>query len=107
MKHYLKSTKATQWTLLTFTWVAFLLRTLNLAGQSLWRDEVDAIRFSNWPLAELATGLFRVGTTASVFLLLHSGAIWRASLNLPCAIHRPYSAFWRYPWVLAWPASWV
>ncbi len=55
---------------MTFTWVAFLLRTLNLAGQSLWRDEVDAIRFSSWSLSELVTGLFRVGHNGPLFFLL-------------------------------------
>jgi 4-amino-4-deoxy-L-arabinose transferase-like glycosyltransferase len=55
---------------LTLTWVAFLLRTLTLAGQSLWRDEVDAIRFSSWPILELATGLFRVGHNGPLFFLL-------------------------------------
>ncbi|MBI1882253.1 MAG: glycosyltransferase family 39 protein [Chloroflexi bacterium] len=56
--------------LLTFTWVAFLLRTLNLARQSLWRDEVDAIRFSSWPLSQLLGGLFRVGHNGPLFFLL-------------------------------------
>ncbi|GIK42211.1 MAG: hypothetical protein BroJett011_60440 [Chloroflexota bacterium] len=51
------------------TWVAFLLRTVNLAGQSLWRDEVDAIRFSNWPLPQLVAGLFQEGHNGPLFFL--------------------------------------
>jgi len=66
----LKSAKATRWTLLAITWVAFLLRVINLASQSLWRDEVDAIRFSSWSLYELITGLFRVGHNGPLFFLL-------------------------------------
>ena len=66
----LKSAKATQGALLIVTWVAFLLRTVNLAGQSLWRDEVDAIRFSSWSLSELLAGLFRVGHNGPLFFLL-------------------------------------
>jgi 4-amino-4-deoxy-L-arabinose transferase-like glycosyltransferase len=66
----LKSTRATRWVLLALTWVAFLSRTATLAGQSLWRDEVDAIRFSDWPLPELVTGLLRVGHNGPLFFLL-------------------------------------
>lgn len=51
------------------TWVAFLLRTVNLTGQSLWRDEVDAIRFSNWPLPQLIAGLFQEGHNGPLFFL--------------------------------------
>lgn len=62
--------------LLAITWVAFLLRVFNLAGQSLWRDEVDAIRFSNWPLSQLLAGLFREGHNGPLFFLLLRP--WRA-----------------------------
>ncbi len=55
---------------LAITWVAFLLRAATLAGQSLWRDEVDAIRFSAWSLPELVTGLARVGHNGPLFFLL-------------------------------------
>lgn len=64
------SPKATRWALPALTWVAFLLRVATLNTQSLWRDEVDAIRFSSWPLTELATGLFRVGHNGPLFFLL-------------------------------------
>lgn len=54
---------------MTIIWVAFLLRAVNLAGQSLWRDEVDAIRFSDWPLPQLVAGLFREGHNGPLFFL--------------------------------------
>ncbi len=68
-KLILHSRKATHWTVLTLTGVAFLLRTLTLGGQSLWRDEVDAIRFSDWPPAELLRGLFQHGHNGPLFFL--------------------------------------
>lgn len=55
---------------LLITAVAFLLRTATLSGQSLWRDEVDAIRFSDWPLRELIGGLFQAGHNGPLFFLL-------------------------------------
>jgi len=66
----LKSEKATRWTLLVITWVAFLIRTINLTTQSLWRDEVDAIILSGWTPQELITGLFRVGHNGPLFFVL-------------------------------------
>ena len=66
----LTATKATRWTLLAITWVAFLVRVVNLSTQSLWRDEVDAIRFSGWSLSELLAGLFREGHNGPLFFLL-------------------------------------
>jgi uncharacterized membrane protein len=64
-----KSIKATQ-VILFVTWVAFLLRTNQLDSQSLWRDEVDAIRFSSWSLPELVQGLFQAGHNGPLFFLL-------------------------------------
>jgi mannosyltransferase len=60
---------------LFITWVAFLLRTVNLDTQSLWRDEVDAIRFSSWSLADLLAGLFRTGHNGPLFFLFLR--LWR------------------------------
>lgn len=56
--------------LLVLTWAAFLLRVVHLDRQSLWRDEVDAIRFSSWSIAELIWGLFRTGHNGPLFFLL-------------------------------------
>jgi uncharacterized membrane protein len=66
----LKSRQATQRVILFITWVAFLLRANTLGGQSLWRDEVDAIRFSSWPLSQLLAGLFQMGHNGPLFFLL-------------------------------------
>jgi mannosyltransferase len=59
----------THWPLVALIWVAFLIRTLHLEGQSLWRDEVDAIRFSSWSLPELLSGLTRTGHNGPLFFL--------------------------------------
>ncbi|MEW5957432.1 MAG: glycosyltransferase family 39 protein [Chloroflexota bacterium] len=65
----LASPQAAQGMLLFFTGAAFLLRTVNLAGQSLWRDEVDAIRFSSWTFQDLLSGLFRAGHNGPLFFI--------------------------------------
>ncbi|MFN8457301.1 MAG: glycosyltransferase family 39 protein [Anaerolineae bacterium] len=65
-----KFTQATHWLLLAIMWVAFLLRTVNLSGQSLWRDEVDAINFSGWVVTRLISGLFKTGHNGPLFFLL-------------------------------------
>ncbi len=72
----LQSKEASRWSVLIITWVAFLLRTANLRTQNLWRDEVDAIRFSSWPLPELVSGLFQVGHNGPLYFLLLRP--WRA-----------------------------
>ena len=68
--------KATRLALLTLTWVAFLIRVVTLDWQSLWRDEVDAIRFSDWSITELMAGLVRVGHNGPLYFLLLRP--WRA-----------------------------
>ena len=67
---------AARWGLLAVTWLAFVLRVIHLDRQSLWRDEVDAIRFSSWSLPELAAGLFQAGHNGPLFFLLLRP--WRA-----------------------------
>lgn len=56
--------------MLVLAGVAFLLRVLHLGTQSLWRDEVDAIRFSSWSFRELVTGLTWTGHNGPLFFLL-------------------------------------
>ena len=73
--HPLNSEKATRLWLLMVTWVAFFLRAATLANQSLWRDEVDAIRFSSWSLPELVAGLVQVSHNGPLYFLLLS--FWR------------------------------
>ncbi|MBN1217596.1 MAG: glycosyltransferase family 39 protein [Anaerolineae bacterium] len=62
--------KATHRFLLTVTWVAFLVRGVNLATQSLWRDEVDVIRYSSGTLRALAANLFTAGHNGPLFFVL-------------------------------------
>lgn len=66
----LKSLKATHRTVLFITWAAFLLRAVNLDAQSLWRDEVDAIRFSGWAVKDLLAGLIQEGHNGPLFFLM-------------------------------------
>ena len=59
------------------TWVAFLLRIINLDTQSLWRDEVDAIRFSSWAMRDILLGLIQKGHNGPLFFSLLRP--WRCS----------------------------
>jgi len=68
--------KATRWLVLLITGVAFLVRANRLAGQSLWRDEVDAILFSSWSIADLLAGLFKISHNGPLYFLLLAG--WRS-----------------------------
>ncbi|MCB9076818.1 MAG: glycosyltransferase family 39 protein [Anaerolineaceae bacterium] len=47
-----------------------MLRAATLSQQSLWRDEVDAIRFSSWSLSALVNGLFQTGHNGPLYFLL-------------------------------------
>jgi uncharacterized membrane protein len=88
----LKSAKATRIWLLMVTWVAFFLRAATLANQSLWRDEVDAIRFSSWSLPELAAGLVQVSHNGPLYFLLLS--FWRTFTgNSEYALRFPSAGF--------------
>ncbi len=68
-----KSHIATWATLIMLTLVAFLLRAPHLDTQSLWRDEVDVIRFANWPLPQLAQNLVQAGYNGPLYYLLMRG----------------------------------
>lgn len=54
-------------------------RALGLASQSLWRDEVDSIRFASRPLSELLTTFARPGENGPLFFALLSP--WLAALG--------------------------
>lgn len=56
--------------------LAFALRVYHLDYQSLWRDEVDAIRFSSWSLIDLVQGLVQRGHNGPLYFLVLRG--WRA-----------------------------
>ncbi|MDM8532650.1 glycosyltransferase family 39 protein [Anaerolineales bacterium HSG25] len=55
--------------------VAFLLRAVSLAKQSLWRDEIDVIRYSDTPLAQRLAELFVPEHNGPLYYLLIGG--WR------------------------------
>ncbi len=55
--------------LLGLTWLAFAIRTLGLLQQSLWRDEVDALRFATGPLPELLAMFRDPGQNGPLFFL--------------------------------------
>ena len=74
------------------TGVAFLLRVVTLSSQSLWRDEVDAIRFSSWPLQALIDGLFQTGHNGPLYFLLLRP--WRELMgNSEFALRYPSAVF--------------
>jgi mannosyltransferase len=54
---------------------AFTLRTVSLDAQSLWRDEVDAMRFATVPLDEVLSNFTRPGWNGPFYFLLLRGWI--------------------------------
>lgn len=50
--------------------LAFALRMIGLDGQSLWRDEVDAIRFAQFPLPDLLRTFVTPGQNGPLYFLL-------------------------------------
>jgi 4-amino-4-deoxy-L-arabinose transferase-like glycosyltransferase len=59
------------------TGLAFVLRLINLDGQSLWRDEVDAIRFAFAPVGDLARMMFEPGQNGPwYYLFLRPWLTW-------------------------------
>lgn len=50
--------------------IAFALRVLGLDAQSLWRDEVDALRFAIQPMAQLRAMFVQPGQNGPLFYLL-------------------------------------
>jgi len=65
----LKIKQATYGILLFITGVAFFVRVSTLTNQSLWRDEVDTILLSDWPLLQLID-LDKIGHNGPLFFLL-------------------------------------
>lgn len=60
----------TPWPILGLTWLAFALRVGGLTAQSLWRDEVDALRFATQALPALLEMFRRHGENGPLFFLL-------------------------------------
>ncbi len=54
---------------LALIWLAFALRAGRLDFQSLWRDEVDALRFATGPLSDLLTAFRAPGQNGPLFFL--------------------------------------
>jgi mannosyltransferase len=52
---------------------AFAVRALSLDTQSLWRDEVDALRFATVPWAEIVSNFVRPGWNGPLYFLLLRG----------------------------------
>ncbi len=63
-----RSARAT-WLLLALIWLAFALRVVGLTAQSLWRDEVDALRFAAQALPALLEMFRRPGENGPLFFL--------------------------------------
>lgn len=58
------------WLLWAIILLAFALRVYHLDFQSLWRDEVDALRFATRPLAQLLDTFTKPGENGPLFFLL-------------------------------------
>ena len=55
--------------------VAFAVRAISLDAQSLWRDEVDAMRFATAPLGEVLSNFTRPGWNGPLYFLMLRGWI--------------------------------
>ncbi len=65
--HRLLSKGAQSWMLLGIVALAFGLRVSGLSFQSLWRDEVDAVRFASLPFADLAEMAVAPGQNGALY----------------------------------------
>jgi mannosyltransferase len=81
----------TIWLPLAVTWLAFLLRVGGLLSQSLWRDEVDTLRFSTQALPALLEMFRKPGENGPLFFLtlrpwLAIGGSSEFALRFPSAL---------------------
>ncbi len=53
---------------LLIIFAGFILRAVNITGESLWRDEVDTIRYAFAPLSEMVQNLTRNGFNGPLYL---------------------------------------
>lgn len=58
------------WLLAGLVGLAFALRVVGLDAESLWRDEIDAIRFAYWPLSQLLETFAQPGHNGPLYYLL-------------------------------------
>jgi mannosyltransferase len=90
----LHTSKAASTAVLLLILVAFLLRAVSLDAQSLWRDEVDVIRFATESPAELTKGLLREGHNGPFYyvvmhvwlFLVGSSEFGLRFLSLACSV---------------------
>lgn len=62
--------KRTRWALIALVGLAFLLRLAGLDSQSLWRDEVDAIRFARASWGDLLSMFHQPGQNGPLYFLV-------------------------------------
>jgi mannosyltransferase len=67
-----------RWSLVAVCGLAFLLRIAGLDAQSLWRDEVDAVRFAFRPGGELLQTFAQPGQNGPLYSLLLRPWLWLA-----------------------------
>ena len=64
-----------RWSMVSLLLVAFAVRVFTLTGQSLWRDEVDALRFATAPWAEMLGTFTQPGWNGPLYFALLRGWI--------------------------------
>src|SRR5512136_1516337 len=62
-----------RWGMIALVAVAFAVRVSTLATQSLWRDEVDALRFATAPWRDMLGTFTRPGWNGPLYFLLLRG----------------------------------
>ncbi len=70
MSRWAERASAQRWLPVGIPALAFALRAVGLDFQSLWRDEIDAIRFASRDLPRLLTGLWTPGENGPLYYLL-------------------------------------
>ncbi len=93
---------ASSWLVVAIVLLAFALRIIHLDFQSLWRDEVDAIRFATRPLPDLLSTFGKPGENGPLFfLLLRPWLQWFGQSEFAL---RFFSVLWG---VLSVPLTWL
>lgn len=92
--------RARLWLLVGIAGLAFGLRVSGLSFQSLWRDEVDAIRFASLPVADLAEMAVAPGQNGGLYF-----AVLRQWLGLAGQSEFALRFFSVFPSVLAVPVA--
>jgi hypothetical protein len=66
-------TNLLRWGMVGLLIAAFAIRALTLTNQSLWRDEVDALRFAQAPWREMLATFTRPGWNGPLYFVLLRG----------------------------------